>query len=64
MQRNAELDRLAGRDLRRRAEPPARVKKADYSVFITLAAAATVRAMSASVCVVERKPASNCDGAK
>ena len=37
---------------------------AGYSVFITAAAAATVFAMSASVCAVDMNPASNCDGAR
>ena len=36
----------------------------DYKPFITFAAAFTVFSMSASLCAVERKPASNCDGAK
>ena len=35
-----------------------------YNVFITFAAACTVFSMSAAVCAVERKPASNCDGAR
>ena len=34
------------------------------SPFITFAAAFTVFSMSPSLCAVERKPASNCDGAR
>jgi len=33
-------------------------------VFITFAAAATVRSMSSAVCAAEMNPASNCDGAR
>ena len=35
-----------------------------YSPRNTLAAALTVRSMSAAVCAVEMNPASNCDGAR
>jgi len=35
-----------------------------YSARKTLAAARMVFSMSAGVCAVDRKPASNCDGAK
>ena len=40
--------------------------KKDYrqSVFITRAAACTVRSISSGVCAVEMNPASNCDGAR